>query len=136
MLKLLFVITQAALTVAFLEASLVHCSWGHAYIYMSSLLHGQVIWNIRIVCFMCGLTFADMQFVTNFTRIKFQNSCLNKKTQKLHKLYFPTKQCKLNFHIINIHAQGYITLSKYIIGISSIGLPVGLWASKCVTNIL
>ena len=58
------------------------------------------------------------------------------RTRKLHRLCFPTKQRKCYFHIINIPAQGYITLNKYIIGISSIGSPkVNLWASKCVTKI-
>ena len=33
------------------------------------------------------------------------------------------------------HAQGYITLIKYIIGIAIVRLPkVSLWATKCVTK--
>ena len=76
-----------------------------------------------------------MQFVTNLTRIKFQNNCLPKISANYDKLRLPTKQRKLCFHIINIHTQGYITLHKYIIGIASIGLPkVNLWATKCVTK--
>ena len=76
-----------------------------------------------------------MQFVTNFTRIKFQNICLPKKGVNYDELCFPTKQGKLYFHIISIHTQGYITLNNYIIGIASIGLPkVNLWATKCVTK--
>ena len=48
---------------------------------------------------------------------------------------FLKKQRNLYFHIINIHAQGYITLNKCIIGIASTGLPkVNLWATKCVTK--
>ena len=82
-----------------------------------------------------GMQIADMQFVTNFTRIKFQNNCLPKKRVNYDKLCFPTKQRKLYFHIINIHTQGYITLNKYIIGIAIIGLPkVNLWSTKCVTK--
>ena len=46
------------------------------------------------------------------------------------KKLFPRKQHKLYFYIINIHTQGYITLTKYIIGIASRGLPkVNLWAT-------
>ena len=78
---------------------------------------------------------ADMQFVTNFTQIKFQNNFLPLKRVNYKKLCFPIKKRKLNFHIINIHTQGYITLNKYIIGIDSIGLPkVCLWATKCETK--
>ena len=63
------------------------------------------------------------------------NNFLPKKPVNYNKLCFPTKQRKLNFHIINIHTQGYITLNKYIIGIAIIGLPkVNLWATKCVTK--
>ena len=73
-----------------------------------------------------------MQFVT---RIKFQKNVLPKKRVNYDKLRFLTKQRKLDFYIINIHTQGYITLNKYIIGIGSIGLPkVSLWATKCVTK--
>ena len=72
----------------------------------------------------------DMQFVTNFTRIKFQNNFLPKRVN-YDKLRFPTKQGKLYFHITNIHTQGYITLNKYLIGIANTGLPkVNLWATK------
>ena len=71
-----------------------------------------------------------MQFVTNFTRIKFQNNFLPKRVN-YDKLRFPTKQGKLYFHITNIHTQGYITLNKYLIGIANTGLPkVNLWATK------
>ena len=67
-----------------------------------------------------------MQFVTNFTRITFQNSFLPNKLVNYDKLHF---------HIINLRTQGYITLNKYIIGIASIGLPkVNMWATKCVTK--
>ena len=73
-----------------------------------------------------------MQFVTNFTRIKFQNYFLPKKRVNYDKLRFPTNQCKHYFHIYN---QGYITLNKYIFGIVIIGFPkVSLWATKCVTK--
>ena len=76
-----------------------------------------------------------MQVVKNFTRIKFQNNFLPKKRVNYDKLYFPTKQHNLYFHIINNHTQGYITLNKYIFGIASIGLPkVNLWVTKCVTK--
>ena len=52
-----------------------------------------------------------------------------------YKLCLPTKQRKLDFHIVNIHTHGYITLNKNIFGIVSIGLPkVNLWATKCVTK--
>ena len=64
--------------------------------------------------------YTDMQFVTNFTRIKFQNNCIPKKRINYDKLRFPTKQRKLNFYIIIIHTQGYITFNKYIIGIATI----------------
>ena len=64
-----------------------------------------------------------MQFITNFTRIKCQNCFLPPKTRKLGQAIIPTKQRKLYFHIINIHAQGYITLNNNIIGIAIIGLP-------------
>ena len=63
-----------------------------------------------------------MQIVTKFTRMKFQNSLLSQKGVKYDKICFLTKQRKVNFHIINIHTEGYITLNKYIIGIASIGL--------------
>ena len=77
----------------------------------------------------------DRQFVTNLTRTKFQNICLPKKRVNYDKLRFPTKECKLYFHMINIHTQGYITLHYYIIGVASKGLPkVNLWAPKCVTK--
>ena len=78
----------------------------------------------------------NMQFVTNFTRIRFQNNFFTRKTKRLNydKLRFPTKQHKLYFHIINIHTQGYITLNKYILCIASRGLPkLSLWVTKCVT---
>ena len=78
---------------------------------------------------------ADMQFVTNFTRIKFKNIFLPKKRVNYDKLWFPTKQRELYFPIINIHTQSYITLYKNIIGIASIALPkVNLLATKCVTK--
>ena len=78
---------------------------------------------------------ADMQFVINFTRIKFQNNFLPEKHIKYDKLRFPTKQRNLNFHIINTHTQGYINLNKNIFGIAIIGLPkVNLWVTKCVTK--
>ena len=64
---------------------------------------------------------ADMQFVTNFTRIKCLNNFLPKKRVNYGKLRFPKTQCKLYFHIINIHTQGYITLNKYILSIAIIG---------------
>ena len=65
----------------------------------------------------------DMQIVTNFTLIKFQNIFLPKKRVNHNKQSLPTKQRTLYFHIIDIHTQGYIALNKYIIGIASIGLP-------------
>ena len=78
---------------------------------------------------------ADMQFVTNFTRIKCQNNFLPEKRVNYNKLHLLIKQRKLYFHIINIHTQGYITLNRYILGIAIIGLPtVSLWATKCVTK--
>ena len=77
----------------------------------------------------------DMQFVTNFTRIRCQNNCLPKKGVNYDKLPFPTKQRKLYFHIINIHTQCYITRNRYIIGIAIIRLPkVNVWATKHVTK--
>ena len=77
----------------------------------------------------------DMQFVTNFTRTRFQNNFFNRTTRKLRQATFSDKTAKLYFHIININTQGYITLSKYIIGIASIGLPrVNLLATKYVTK--
>ena len=77
----------------------------------------------------------DMQFVSNFTRIKFQNYFLPQKRVDYDKLCFPTKKRKLYFHITNIHIQGYMTLNKYLIAIDSIGLPkVSLWATKFVTK--
>ena len=73
-----------------------------------------------------------MQLVTNFTRITFQNNCLPKNRVNYDNLLYPTK---LDFHIINIHTQGYITLNKYMIGIASIRLPkVNMWATKWVTK--
>ena len=56
---------------------------------------------------MCVCLCADMQFVTNFTRIKYQNNFLPQKCVNYDKLRFPTKQRKLYFHIINIHTQGF-----------------------------
>ena len=71
-----------------------------------------------------------MQFVTNFTRIKFQNIFLPKKRVNYNKLRFQKIQRKLYFHIINIHTHGYITHNKYINVIASIGLPkVNQWAT-------
>ena len=81
------------------------------------------------------MSFPDMKFVTNFTWIKLQNNFLPKKRINYNKVCFPTKQHKHYFDILNIHAQGCITLNKYIIGIASIALPkVNLWATKCVTK--
>ena len=60
-----------------------------------------------------------MQFVTNFTRLKFQNDFLPKKRVNYDKLCFTTKQRKLYFHIVSTHTQGYITLKEYIVGIAS-----------------
>ena len=78
---------------------------------------------------------SDLKFVTNLKRKIFLNNFLPKKRVNYDKLHFPTIQCKLYFHIINIHTQGYITLNRYIIGIDSKGLPkVGLWETKCVTK--
>ena len=57
----------------------------------------------------------DMQFVTNFTRMKCQNNILPEKRVNYDKLCFMTKQRKLYFHIINIHTQGNIALNKYIL---------------------
>ena len=71
------------------------------------------------------------------SKYHFKNECRIKKLHKLHtdkmskyiftqkrinydKLHFLTKQRKLNFHLINIHTQGYITLNTYIIGIAII----------------
>ena len=80
-------------------------------------------------------THTDMQFVTNFTRIKCQNRFLPQKHVKYEKLRFPKKQHKLYFHTINIHTHTHITLNKSIIGIAIIGLPkVNLLATKCVTK--
>ena len=77
---------------------------------------------------------SDMPFVTNCTGIKCQNNFVPKKRINYDKLPFPTKQHKLFFWIIYIHTKGYITLTKYIIGIAIIGLPkASLWATKCVT---
>ena len=76
-----------------------------------------------------------MQFLTKVTWIKCQNYFVPKKRVNFDKLCFPTKKCKLYFHMINIQTQGYITLNKYILGIAIIGLPkVKLWASKCGTK--
>ena len=76
-----------------------------------------------------------MQFVKNFTWIKFQKKFLPKKRVNYNKLRFPTKHSKLNFPLINIHTQGYITPNKHIIGIASIGLTkVSLWETKCLTK--
>ena len=41
---------------------------------------------------LCSALFSDMQFVTNFTRIKFQNNLLPKKRVNYDKLRFPTIQ--------------------------------------------
>ena len=80
---------------------------------------------------------ADMQFVTNFTRIKFWNNFLPKKGVNYDKLCYPKKQRNLYFHILNMHTQGYITLNKYIIGIASIGLPkVNLWKLNVSLNVV
>ena len=76
-----------------------------------------------------------MQFVLNFTRMKFQNNFLPKKRLKYDKLRFLTKQRTLYFQIINTHTQGYISLKKYIFGIAIKALPkVSLWVTKCVTK--
>ena len=78
---------------------------------------------------------AYMQFVINFTRIKFQNNFLPEKHVNYDKLCFLTKQRNLNFHIINTRTQGCITLNKNIFGFAIIGLPkVNLWVTKCVTK--
>ena len=76
-----------------------------------------------------------MQFVTNFTWIKYQNDFLLKKRVNYDKLCFPKNKRKLYFQIINILTQDYITLNKYIIGIAIIGLPkVNLWETEFVTK--
>ena len=76
-----------------------------------------------------------MQFVINFTRIKFQNNFLPQKRINYDKLCFLTKQRNLYFHIINTHTEGYITLNNYKFGMASIELPkVSLWVTKCVTK--
>ena len=67
-------------------------------------------------------SYTDMQFVTNCTRIKFQNNFLPKKRVNYDKQSLLTKQSKLYFHIINIHTHGYITINKYIIANASIKL--------------
>ena len=78
---------------------------------------------------------ADMQFVTNYSRRTFQTNFLPKKRINCDKLRFPKKKHELYFHIININTQGYITLNKYIICIDSIGLAkVSLWATKFVNK--
>ena len=76
---------------------------GEQTCHLSQTLHGQ---NFRIIFF-------------------------TKKGVHYNKLCFPTKKCKLCFHMIDIHTRGYITLNRYIIGIASIGLPkVNLWATE------
>ena len=54
-------------------------------------------------CRGCG-SIPDIQFVTNFTRIKCQNKCLTKKRVKYDGLRFPTKQRKLFFFSHNKHS--------------------------------
>ena len=71
-------------------------------------------WSIAITDWEWGksdMLHQDIQFVTKFTWIKCQNNFLPKKTCKLREATFPPKQCKLCFHIRNIHTQGYITIN-------------------------
>ena len=77
----------------------------------------------------------DMQFVTNFTRVQFQNIFLLKNMKIATSYVFQQNMLNFIFHIKNIHTQGYNTLNKYSLGIASIRLPkVSLWTTKCVTK--